>query len=1778
MKQNRLAFLFICVAAFLACAEARAQATVDGQPSVLKEDKGQSNYVYDLKLLIKKSKDNIKGVNEKIKEQAVIKRNQQREQKAREYYEQALKLHAEGRLEEARQLFDKAIRITEHPEMKYYIKESERRSKLQRAALQREETDQERRANEDQKLLAERAENSYQTAVTLYKQQKFREAKDEFVVVEELYPDYKAVRSYLQIVEQDIIQSEHLNMKEQTKEIDRQQREEEIARLREKELWRKEVDKKEEERQQQLRKQAQGVYDQALKLFDQRLYTAARDKFQEVEWVVPDYKATRAYLTRIENGINDEKQKLTQERQRELEKQRWQEVLNDKKTSEERRKAFEQREQEKLLQVKDQAEFIYAAAVGLFEKDLLDEAKEKFNEVAALYPEYKSTADYLKRIDQVVREKAEREALKKKTADERRIWEETVESRKKEKEKFKLLAGEADVYYNDAMALYRTGRLIEAKEKFLEVDQRVPDYKSTRTYLKRIDGDIELLVKAQNAQDSMAAQREELEKMRTMRDKAEPVYLKAIAAYNAKDLTAAKAGFEEVQGLYPDYKKTGSYLNRIVEETRVKEVASERLSREREAAAMYAQAVALYQARQFEDAKRKFLSVEATMPGYDQTEDFLGRIDDDILKKKESDLTSLRENRVKGLYDEALVLYQNGKLSDAKEKLFEVEVLYPGYKETTRLVETINADIHKRNKDVVEREETQTAEKFYNEAVALYGSADYAGAKEKFIKTEVVRPDYKDCSKYLARIDLDIARKKKEDDLRTRSHEAEPLYAQAVSLYKDANFIAAKNKFVQVQALIADYKDIASYLARVDKDIRDQEARLAKEDKTRRSASLYSEAVNLSMERRFVEAKEKFLEVSDLDPTYKNVRGYLAKIDRDIREEAQLQTRLLAEQRVVEPYAQGVTLYHDGDLAAAKEKFIEVAQLMPDYKKNKFYLDRVYEELRIKKGSQEKERAVKAEALYKEAAILMADDKTLQAYTKFCELQTLYPDYKSVRVNIERLRKIGVEKGLDLPGSPEAVLDIPADEKRLISLYKEAVQLYKDKKYDEARVKFEVVEEMQPGYRSTRQYFESINELKDAAAKSKETEARIEAKVKAEAKVLAEAEARASAKAEAMSLADERELKVKNEEEPAVQIKAPVTSEDAKAIAKLSARSNVIYQQIKSLSEDKQLSDASRTFEKVDHLIEHLDAEHRRIVREIAREKKAGELEVLRIRRAEKRDTLDRPVKGSKGKIETKIGSDARDLELPSVEEREEPRQQESRNDLAVLKERARTSQREAEAVYRQALGLYRAKDYDAAKERLLEVQKIVPEYKDTVKILIRVERAQDQVKMMVEENKDRENIKQLAQKATALNMELLELSQKKDYLSIERRFNDLESILKEIELVKGRMVDRQNEFVSHWEKKTSKPREDADDSPFGKARMAYKEGQRLYAAESFAEARVKFMDALEADPSFKAPMSYVTRIDRILEQRDFETHQGQKPPVRASVDGAADPLRAAEVSAEGVDLYQAKRYREARIKFEELLQIGTPADQKKAAQYLKLVEQGLAKEKKVTDAEQREQEDRYWKERRADARLAWERDKKQEQRERKKTQELMATQRELDIRQQQELRTIEDQNLKQRREVLEKKSKALSQALRDNDQKPPELSAGPVGEDPQKALIRRNQEEVQAILKEPLVVAPPVIVVPAAVIPSTPSSVKNEDPELLLLQQAAERERQQLEEQRSSIRKEFEEGVDRLYNEAIGLFKKKMYDEARQDFEQVDELIKDYKKTAQYLKETERYLSGSAR
>ena len=570
----------------------RPEVAVAAQAPTPSRADAQTSYLYDLKKLIEKSRENIKRVNEKIKEQAVLKRNQKREERAREYYEKGIALTDEGKLDEAREYFEKAVRITEHPEMSGYIRESQDRLKKQENALHHQEHQRDSQMKQDEAGRRKEVEDAYKEAVALYKQKKFHPAKDAFEHVEEIAPDYRATASYLKIIDEDIIISDAVAAKQQKVEIARQQKEAEVARAKEKEMWRREIEEKEKQRKDQLNKQAQDVYEQAVVLYQKKKFAEAKKKFEEVSWVVPDYKATMNYLRRIDRDAEEEQRRLAEESQRELKAQLWEQEVARKKAEAVRQQELAVKDRERRKQLEDQAQFLYKAAVALYDNKAMDEALEKFNDIEKTCPEYKSTRMYLARIKQWQFEQ------------QQRLLEEQKRQLEQQKHKLEL---EVDGIYRSALAYYRASDFTEAKEEFLKVKAKDPDYKYTLKYLLELDAKIA---------------------------QAQWIYQSAVDLFDKKSLDDALAKFNDLQRVYPNFKAAKDYMDRIKqsqfqqrrEEERQKHQQEEMHQLELGVNRMYISALKYYREGNLKAAREEFLKVNERMPDYEFTAKYLNEL------------------------------------------------------------------------------------------------------------------------------------------------------------------------------------------------------------------------------------------------------------------------------------------------------------------------------------------------------------------------------------------------------------------------------------------------------------------------------------------------------------------------------------------------------------------------------------------------------------------------------------------------------------------------------------------------------------------------------------------------------------------------------------------------------------------------------------------------------------------------------------------------------------------------------------------------------------------------------------------------------------------------------------------------------------------------------------------------------------------------------------------------------------------------------------------------
>jgi tetratricopeptide (TPR) repeat protein len=268
---------------------------------------GSATYQEDLNKLIDTSRDNIKEVNEKIKQEAILKSNQEHEEKAHEYYEKGMELTKDGKFDEARDYFEKSIGLTEYPEMAGYIKgRQDYRGDI---------------------------ETAYQKAIDLYNQRKYHPAQEAFKHVNEMAPYYRGTDSYLAIIDQDIPMElyaqaielyknkEFAEAKKKFEEInlvipgykatikylaridrDSQQEKERIDREQQRALQEQAL-ADEQKRAQELKDktdQTQKVYIQALALYRDHQWERSKAQFESVEQIIPDYKRTRRYLQKIE--------------------------------------------------------------------------------------------------------------------------------------------------------------------------------------------------------------------------------------------------------------------------------------------------------------------------------------------------------------------------------------------------------------------------------------------------------------------------------------------------------------------------------------------------------------------------------------------------------------------------------------------------------------------------------------------------------------------------------------------------------------------------------------------------------------------------------------------------------------------------------------------------------------------------------------------------------------------------------------------------------------------------------------------------------------------------------------------------------------------------------------------------------------------------------------------------------------------------------------------------------------------------------------------------------------------------------------------------------------------------------------------------------------------------------------------------------------------------------------------------------------------------------------
>jgi len=334
------------------------------------------------------------------------------EDKIEIYNNQAIELFEEGHFKEAQELWEKAVRIMERS--RNYVQEY---GDLHGDILPDEEMSEDLTFG-DMSATSE-IEDLYRTAVSAFKKQKYAAAKKMFDRVEAQTPDYKATRNYLTILKHKIKQvQQSLN--------DDKFKESAFSREAERGEWKRILKESEKELEKKLIEQVTPLYKEALRHYKSRNFKLAKDYFLEIDSILPKYKDTLQYLSRIDVDIRGEEQRALTEKYKV-------QSLARKKEQEQWHRIIEESEKKLEGKMKQQAEPVYQEALYYYKQREFDLAKNRFEEVERIFQDYKSTEKYLGRIDEDAENEIERQERQRVREYEQQIREKEIARRREEK-------------------------------------------------------------------------------------------------------------------------------------------------------------------------------------------------------------------------------------------------------------------------------------------------------------------------------------------------------------------------------------------------------------------------------------------------------------------------------------------------------------------------------------------------------------------------------------------------------------------------------------------------------------------------------------------------------------------------------------------------------------------------------------------------------------------------------------------------------------------------------------------------------------------------------------------------------------------------------------------------------------------------------------------------------------------------------------------------------------------------------------------------------------------------------------------------------------------------------------------------------------------------------------------------------------------------------------------------------------------------------------------------
>jgi tetratricopeptide (TPR) repeat protein len=252
-------------------------------------------------------------------------------------------------------------------------------------------------------------------------------------------------------------------------------------------------------------------------------------------------------------------------------------------------------------------------------------------------------------------------------------------------------------------------------------------------------------------------------------------------------------------------------------------------------------------------------------------------------------------------------------------------------------------------------------------------------------------------------------------------------------LYEERKYKEALTSFQEARDLDKENEEIQKWIDKTKAEIPKNEQLKAE----------YERGVELYSKGEYQKALEAFKEVEKLDPDYQDVKKRISDCEAIIPIAA-------AFDEAVKSFNTAEQTKEVEDYEKAKSKFQQIQKQMPTYQKDKVddYISKCDAAISLR--------------LYFQALELYSGGNYKEALEKLEKLQRSYPDYK--KSEVENMIK-DIRKGLKTP--PKVTQPPPQVTSR--DEYKDefdaAVKAFIEKKYEDAKAKFDTLQKKDPNYR-----------------------------------------------------------------------------------------------------------------------------------------------------------------------------------------------------------------------------------------------------------------------------------------------------------------------------------------------------------------------------------------------------------------------------------------------------------------------------------------------------------------------------------------------------------------------------------------------------------------------------------------------------------------------------------------------------------------------------------------